>query len=239
MLRRTEDGEILLLGTKLGGLIGLIGFAMAIAANAWLLVNHFTGAEVRMFAPEQVELRCNLTERREVIDDQAKKTKHRFCKDSGELTVIASSLAYSNEGASEYHAIVKSEIVDIEFLGGDDAPEVIRLHWQWFTDISNVKVEKTVAVPTLVRGGEAIAHEVQFTNRYFSGRPSGKMLWSDFIAALLSGSVQQLNVIFSAEILGDEGPFTAACTLIVDDRVKNLFQEMGMRRFQHTFSCEN
>lgn len=239
MLRRTEDGEILLLGIKLGSLIGLIGFAMAIAANAWLLLNHFTGAEVRMYAPEQVELRCGRTERRDISDQQGKITKRRFCKNSGQLTVIASSLAYSNEGANEYHAIVMSEIVDVEFLGGDEAPEAIRLHWQWFTDISNVNIEKTVAVPTLVKGGESLAHEVQFTSRYYSGRPSGEMLWSDFIAALLSGSVQRINLIFSAEVLGDEGPFAVACMLIVDDRAKTLFQEMGMDRFQHTFSCES
>ena len=247
MIVRTKGGDLLIFGIKSGDLIGIIGFALAIFANGWLIKQYLTGAEVTMYPPEQIDLRCSRTERGPIFDDNGElllkedgtARTANYCTKNASVSLAAHALAYSNDGADGYHAVIKKETVFADVILDNGDPESLTLYWQYFVNLTDNKIDKTVAVPVMVKGGEAIAHETQFYRRFYSDKPANSLSWEDLITLIQRGKVSEIRLRFEAEILGDSGTFEVGCTLPIDERVQDLFKEQGLRRFQHTFSCES
>ena len=188
------------------GITAVLAFLLAFGASAIQVVNYFRGAEVSLFAPEQILINF------EPVSHQGE--DRRFMR-------VGARMAYVNSGSIGYNATILQESVSFELNG----MEYVQL-WQSEHEFSNpnhdhILDEKYIAEarPRQINAGSSLSREVYFSpvpqrcpSEQTCCKPDIYFLFWDPGFSLISDA-EMIKFTFKSYIFGEEDPKIVSCTV--------------------------
>lgn len=186
--------------------LAVIALFIAVVTAALQLYDHMVGANIKLFAPAQVELRKST---------------------SGSWLVIHAQMSYVNTGGSGYNGVVEKEYVKLTIPTIEKSGvREIELDWQFFVTSDPVKDEIRTdkdAHVTIVNGASASSHQTAFYPRTVNCTTPGcnkypnYIKFTDFLDWVKRDSIKKLSFTFVANVYGGSKPLNVSCTVQVDD----------------------
>jgi hypothetical protein len=186
-------------------------FVISVAGVLYQVISFLEGPKIVQLPPEQLLLFAE-----------------RNAADGNEYLHIGAQVAYVNNGKEGKNAALKSERVVFQ-LGG----KLRELRWQTFDKFSsdNGKLnrgERTPALPVVVKAGEGISHETNFSPRtlHVADPTEGPkayenfMPWTEFVSQL--SKVNEFEVRLISEFYGLKSCETKLFVRVTPDLIENL-----------------
>lgn len=184
--------------------LALTAFLLSFAALLYQARDFLRGSEMRLFPPEQILIVRN---------------------GQYQTPYISATLAYVNQGAAGYGALVRGEKVRFS-IGGKDYEQ----QWQQFVTFDVNKNNELIpgspqdAAPFLIPGAGAASHNTLFAPRTIRDRAQrfrNFVNWDAFLDAL--AKEEQLTMEFRAVVAGEEEELTQRVVIDVSpDLIKTL-----------------